>query len=107
MTHSQAVAFLSRPYLPESICIEKALDHVGLRPDLVRSLGGETFVVYCMADGTVRRVTSSNRCAAGSGEFLVQQFGPDMTSGLPAGRQGRRAALAARCSVHCKSDATS
>jgi len=87
-----------------------ALDHVGLRPDLVRSLGGETFVVYCMADGTVRRVTSSNRCAAGSGEFLVQQFGRmgmDMASGLPAGRQGRRAALAPRCSVHCKSDATS
>jgi len=52
---------------------------------------------------------SSNRCAAGSGEFLVQQFGRmnlDLTSGLAAARTGRAVSLASRCSVHCKSDAT-
>jgi activator of 2-hydroxyglutaryl-CoA dehydratase len=62
-----------------------------------------------MAAGSVRRMMSSNRCAAGSGEFLVQQFGRmnlNLTSGLEAARHGRRVALAARCSVHCKSDAT-
>ena len=109
VTGAQAVSFLALPYLPESICIEAALDHLGLRPDLVLSLGGEAFIVYCLADGTVRRVTSSNRCAAGSGEFLVQQFarmGMDIASGLAAARRGRRVALAARCSVHSKSDAT-
>lgn len=109
VTGSQGVLFLSLPYLPESICIEAALEHLGLRPDLVLSLGGETLVAYCMADGTVRRVTSSTRCAAGSGEFLVQQFarlGMDTASGLAAARQGRRVALASQCSVHCKSDVT-
>ncbi len=109
VTGPQSVSFLSLPYLPESICIEAALGHLGLRPDLVLSLGGESFVVYCMADGAVRRMMSSNRCAAGSGEFLVQQFGRmnlDLTSGLVAARQGRSVTLASRCSVHCKSDAT-
>src|ERR1035438_7863914 len=109
VTASQAVSFLSLPFLPESICIEAALSHSGTRPDLVLSLGGESFVVYCMADGGVRRMISSNRCAAGSGEFLVQQFGRmnlDLASGMAAARQGRRVTLASRCSVHCKSDAT-
>ncbi|MBZ5624450.1 MAG: acyl-CoA dehydratase activase, partial [Acidobacteriia bacterium] len=109
VTGSQAVSFLSLPYLPESICIEAALGHLGLRPDLVLSLGGETFVVYCIADGGVRRMMTSNRCAAGSGEFLVQQFGRmnlDLASGIRAARQGRHVELASRCSVHCKSDAT-
>ena len=109
VTGPQSVSFLSLPYLPESICIEAALDHLGMRPDLVLSLGGESFVVYCMAGGNVRRMMSSNRCAAGSGEFLVQQFGRmnlDLTSGLAVARDGRRVALASRCSVHCKSDAT-
>jgi predicted CoA-substrate-specific enzyme activase len=109
VTGPQSVSFLSLAYLPESICIEAALGHLDLRPDLVLSLGGETFVVYCMAAGSVRRMMSSNRCAAGSGEFLVQQFGRmnlNLTSGLEAARHGRRVALAARCSVHCKSDAT-
>jgi predicted CoA-substrate-specific enzyme activase len=109
VTAPQAVSFLSLPFLPESICIEAALSHSGTRPDLVLSLGGESFVVYCMADGGVRRMISSNRCAAGSGEFLVQQFGRmnlDLASGMAAARQGRRVTLASRCSVHCKSDAT-
>ena len=109
VTAPQAVSFLSLPFLPESICIEAALGQMGTRPDLVLSLGGESFVVYCMADGGVRRMVSSNRCAAGSGEFLVQQFGRmnlDLASGMAAARQGRRVTLASRCSVHCKSDAT-
>ena len=109
VTGSQSVSFLSLPYLPESICIEAALGHLGLSPDLVLSLGGESFVVYCMAGGSVRRMMSGNRCAAGSGEFLVQQFGRmnlDLASGVAAARQGRPVGLASRCSVHCKSDAT-
>ena len=109
VTGPQAASFLSLPYVPESICMEAALRYLGPQPDLVLSLGGESFVVYCMAGGTIRRTTSSNRCAAGSGEFLVQQFGRmnlDLASGIAAAQHGRRVALASRCSVHCKSDAT-
>ena len=109
VTGAQASSFLSLPYLPESICIEIALDHLDLHPDLVVCLGGETFVIYCIAEGKVRRVMSSNRCAAGSGEFLVQQFqrmNMDVASGFAAARHGKAVPLASRCSVHCKSDAT-
>jgi predicted CoA-substrate-specific enzyme activase len=109
VTGCESVAFLALPYVPESICIEAALEHLGRNPDLVLSLGGETFVAYCIANGVVRRMAASNRCAAGSGEFLVQQFGRmnlDLMAGLAAAREGRRVALASRCSVHCKSDAT-
>jgi predicted CoA-substrate-specific enzyme activase len=109
VTGPQSLSFLSLPYLPESICIEAALSHLGSQPDLVVSLGGESFVVYCMSGGSVRRMIASNRCAAGSGEFLVQQFGRmnlDLPSGIRAARQGHPVALASRCSVHCKSDAT-
>jgi activator of 2-hydroxyglutaryl-CoA dehydratase len=70
--------FFSYSRLPaESICIVAGLRHLGLRPDMVLSLGGESFVAYCLADGVVRRMISSNRCAAGSGGFLVQQFGAE------------------------------
>lgn len=109
VTGNQSASLLSLSYLPESICIEAALGHLGLCPDMVLSLGGETSVAYCIAEGAVRRMVSGNRCAAGSGEFLVQQFGRmdmDLAAGMAAARQGQRVALASRCSVHCKSDAT-
>lgn len=109
VTGPQSASLLALPYLPESICIEAALDYLSIRPDMVLSLGGESFVAYCIAGGAVRRMISSNRCAAGSGEFLVQQFGRmdlDLPAGIAAARLGRRVSLASRCSVHCKSDAT-
>lgn len=109
VTGLQSASLLSLSYLPESVCIEAALGHLGLRPDMVLSLGGESFVAYCIADCAVRRMVSPNRCAAGSGEFLVQQLGRmdmDLAAGMAAARQGQRVALASRCSVHCKSDAT-
>jgi predicted CoA-substrate-specific enzyme activase len=108
-TGPEARSLFTLPYLPESICIESALRHLALSPDMVVSLGGETFLVYCIAGGSVRRAISSNRCAAGSGEFLAQQFrrmNLDFQAGLAAARQGRRVSLASRCSVHCQSDAT-
>lgn len=54
-------------------------------------------------------MVSSNRCAAGSGEFIIQQLGRmglDVAEGLALARKGRRVAMASRCSVHIKSDAT-
>jgi activator of 2-hydroxyglutaryl-CoA dehydratase len=109
VTGTQSVSLLALPYHPESVCVEAALDHLGLRPDIVLSLGGESFIAYCIAEGAVRRLVSGNRCAAGSGEFLVQQLGRmdmNLAAGMATARQGRRVALASRCSVHCKSDAT-
>jgi len=109
VTGPQASTLFALPYLPESVCIEAALRHLQHAPDLVLSLGGETFVVYCLAEGIVRNMLSSNRCAAGSGEFLFQQFGRmnlDLEAGIRAAREGHRVEMASRCSVHCKSDAT-
>lgn len=97
------------PTIPEPLSIEKALQGLGLSPNIVLSLGGESFVVYCIGDGHVRSMVSSNRCAAGSGEFVLQQFarmGLDLEEGLEQARQGRHITLASRCSVHIKSDAT-
>ena len=97
------------PTIPEPLSVEKALQGLGLAPDIVLSLGGESFVVYSIGDGHVRSMVSSNRCAAGSGEFVLQQFGRmglDLEEGLAQARQGRHITLASRCSVHIKSDAT-
>jgi predicted CoA-substrate-specific enzyme activase len=109
VTGAQSSTLLSLPYFPESICTELAAGYLGLSPDIVLSMGGESVVAYCMADGVVRRTIASNRCAAGSGEFLVQQFsrmGLDLEAGIAEAQRGRRVPLASRCSVHCKSDAT-
>lgn len=109
VTGPQSSGIFNLPYLTESVCIESALKNLNLTPDLVLSLGGESFVVYCLAHGIVRNMLSSNRCAAGSGEFLVQQFGRmnlDLEAGIQEAKKGQRIKLASRCSVHCKSDAT-
>ncbi len=109
VTGPQASAIFTLPYLPESVCVEKAIAYLQVSPNLVLSLGGETFLAYCVAGGTVRNMLSTNRCAAGSGEFLVQQFGRmdlDLEAGIRLAAQGQRIKLASRCSVHCKSDAT-
>lgn len=109
VTGPQASTIFTLPYLPESLCIESALRKLNVKPEIVLSLGGETILVYCMSDGTVRNMLSSNRCAAGSGEFLIQQFGRmnlGLEDGIRLAKVGKRVKMASRCSVHCKSDAT-
>lgn len=94
----------------ESEAVEACLCHEEEQPDLVVSLGGESFVVYPIAaDGTVQDYVSGNRCAAGTVEFFKQQVGRmgltvDQASGVA--REGTVVPLARRCSVHCKSDCT-
>ena len=97
------------PYRSEVECIERALDHHAIRPDVVLALGGETFVLYTLRGGRVRNIASSSRCGAGSGEFVRQQLdrmGLSLEEGLRAAEAGRHVRLSTRCSVHCKSDAT-
>ena len=54
VTGTQSASLLPLTYLPESICLEAALAHLGLCPDMVLSLGGESFVAYCITHGAVR-----------------------------------------------------
>jgi len=108
-TGQAAQELVDLPYRSETECFEKALDHYGLQPDMLLSLGGETFSVYPMKDGRVKNIISSSKCAAGTGEFIVQQFkrmGLTLEQGISASHDGQQIQLATRCSVHCKSDAT-
>ena len=70
---------------------------------------GEVFAVYLLDGTQIRAVLSHNKCAAGSGEFYVQQIGRlglDLDEAVRRSFQGHVVPLAFRCSVHCKSDIT-
>ncbi len=109
ITGQAAKSLLDLPYRSETQCLEKAVSHHGLNPDILLSLGGETFSIYPMKDNVIKNIIATSKCAAGTGEFIVQQFqrmGMSLKEGIQAARKGRRVRLATRCSVHCKSDAT-
>ena len=95
--------------ISEVAAIQRALRQAGGDFDAVASLGGESFLVYSLAEGRIAHVLSHNKCAAGSGEFFVQQIGRmgiGLEEAIRRSFQGRTVPLAARCSVHCKSDIT-
>ncbi|MDH3443038.1 MAG: acyl-CoA dehydratase activase, partial [Deltaproteobacteria bacterium] len=61
------------------------------------------------SNGKIANVLSHNKCAAGSGEFFVQQIGRmglGTEEAIRSSFGGKVVPLAARCSVHCKSDIT-
>jgi activator of 2-hydroxyglutaryl-CoA dehydratase len=96
-------------HIAESAAIQRALREVDDEFDAVASLGGESFLVYILANGRIANVLSHNKCAAGSGEFLVQQIGRmglEMDDAVRQSFGGKVVPLASRCSVHCKSDMT-
>jgi len=98
-----------RGHISEAAAIQRALDETPGVLDAVVSLGGESFLVYLVAGGRIAQVLSHNKCAAGSGEFLIQQIGRmglDREAAIQLSLGGRVVPLAARCSVHCKSDIT-
>ena len=109
ITGNVAKNFYDFSYYSEAECFEKALSYYGIKPDLLLSLGGETFSVYPMKNGVVKNIISSSKCAAGTGEFIVQQLermGLSLKQGIKESSKGQIVQLATRCSVHCKSDAT-
>ena len=110
VTGREAAALLAGRQVYESEAIEEALRRLGLRPDLVVSMGGESFVVYPTGpDGAVLDCISGNRCAAGTVEFFKQQLGRmglTIAEATGVASTGRIVPLAKRCSVHCKSDCT-
>ena len=96
-------------HISEAMAIQRALREVQTDFDAVVSLGGESFLVYIVVDGKISNVLSHNKCAAGSGEFFVQQIGRmglGMDEAIQTSFNGKVVPLAARCSVHCKSDIT-
>lgn len=96
-------------HISEAAAIQRALRELRADFDAVVSLGGESFLVYIVVDGRITNVLSHNKCAAGSGEFFVQQIGRmglDMETAIQRSFTGKVVPLAARCSVHCKSDIT-
>jgi len=108
-TGQTAGDLLDLPYRSETECLERALEFHGLKPDMLLSLGGESFSIFPMKNGRVKNIITTTKCAAGTGEFVVQQFqrmGMKLNEGLEASRSGKIVQLATRCSVHCKSDAT-
>ncbi len=100
---------LDVPYKSEIECLEKSISYHNLKPDILLSLGGETFLVYTIKDGRIVDIISSSKCAAGTGEFIIQQFkrmNLTLEQGIEISRHGKLVPLATRCSVYCKSDAT-
>ncbi len=109
ITGQATSSFLNLPYISEVECLEKALSFCNLKPDILLSLGGETFSVYPMKNGIIKNIISTSKCAAGTGEFIVQQLqrmGLSIENGIKISLNGRYTRLSTRCSVHCKSDAT-
>ncbi|WP_243312255.1 BadF/BadG/BcrA/BcrD ATPase family protein [Fundidesulfovibrio agrisoli] len=105
-------AMVSLPSLSEPEAVELAAAHAlgGAGAVTVLSVGGETFMAYGLdAHGKVRSIQSGNKCASGTGEFLLQQLGrmglavEDLSSMDHAAEPH---AVSGRCSVFCKSDCT-
>lgn len=96
-------------HVSEAAAIQRAMRELPEGFDAVASLGGESFLVYALRDGRIHNVLSHNKCAAGSGEFFVQQIGRmglELEEAIGRSFAGRTVPLASRCSVHCKSDIT-
>jgi predicted CoA-substrate-specific enzyme activase len=96
-------------HISEVAAIQRALHERDDHLDAVVSLGGESFLVYLLTDGRITNVLSHNKCAAGSGEFFVQQIGRmgfGLEEAIRRSFAGQVVPLASRCSVHCKSDIT-
>jgi predicted CoA-substrate-specific enzyme activase len=96
-------------HISEVAAIQRALRELPGHFDAVVSLGGESFLVYLLAAGRIANVLSHNKCAAGSGEFFVQQIGRmglGLEEAIRRSFEGKVVPLASRCSVHCKSDIT-
>jgi len=95
--------------ISEVTAIQRALEGLPGSFDAAVSLGGESFLVYLLTNGRITNVLSHNKCAAGSGEFFVQQIGRmglNLEEAIRRSLAGKVVPLASRCSVHCKSDIT-
>ncbi|MBN1638745.1 MAG: hypothetical protein JW866_07250 [Ignavibacteriales bacterium] len=76
----------------------------------IASLGAENFIVYCIDDnGNIQSVRTGNKCAAGTGEFFLQQLSRmnlSVQEAVELARETKPYIVSGRCSVFCKSDCT-
>jgi predicted CoA-substrate-specific enzyme activase len=105
--------WLNLSTIPEPEAVEYAYRHIrpaDVRCPAVISAGGETFMVYVLdASGQIANVLTGNKCAAGTGEFFLQQLrrmdvNLDEAAQWAAGCEPYH--VSGRCSVFCKSDCT-
>ncbi|MHA1555316.1 MAG: acyl-CoA dehydratase activase [Candidatus Heimdallarchaeota archaeon] len=96
--------------ISEIVAVDRGLNSFDEKFDVVLSLGGEAIVLYVLGDeGHIANVMSHDKCAAGSGEFFIQQIdrlGLSLPEAIQLALKGKKTEIASRCSVHCKSDIT-
>ncbi len=104
---------LDLPSISEPQALEAAVEYNRLVDHGYRTLlsaGGETFMAYLLdSSGKVETVHTGNKCASGTGEFLVQQLGRMNLDLESMGGMDENVAahkVSGRCSVFCKSDCT-
>jgi len=101
------------PTIGEPEAVELAFGYIRDRyPDIdtIISAGGESFMAYSLdSSGRVRSVHTGNKCAAGTGEFFLQQvrrMGLTVEEAVQMAAADEPYLVASRCSVFCKSDCT-
>jgi predicted CoA-substrate-specific enzyme activase len=96
--------------ISEIVAVERGISSFDEKFDVILSLGGEAIVLYVLdEDGHIANVLSHDKCAAGSGEFFIQQIDRlnlTLQEAIQLALKGKKTELASRCSVHCKSDIT-
>lgn len=99
--------------IAEPEAVELAIQHIlpaGHPYRIVISAGGETFIVYHLAEsGFIQHIQAGNKCASGTGEFFLQQLhrmdlSLEDIAGLKVPEKSYK--VSGRCSVFCKSDCT-
>jgi len=99
--------------IPEPEAVEYAYQYVKdpqVSSPAIVSAGGETFMVYTLNRfGQISNVLTGNKCASGTGEFLLQQL-RRMNVSLEEAAKWAAVEIphpvSGRCSVFCKSDCT-
>ncbi len=105
--------FVNLTSISEPEAVEYAYQFVkpeGIRCPAIISAGGETFMVYVLnGKGQISNVLTGNKCASGTGEFLLQQLRRMNVSLEEAAKWAAEEEpyhVSGRCSVFCKSDCT-
>ncbi len=105
--------YLNLPTLSEPEAVELAYAQVKPPecncPGIIAA-GGETFMVYKLdKSGQITNVFTGNKCAAGTGEFFIQQLGrlgATLEDAAQWAEETPPYKVSGRCSVFCKSDCT-
>jgi len=98
--------------IAEPEAVEAAFKYLDLpgKYDAVASLGSENFLVYHLnQSGEIINVVTGSKCAAGTGEFFLQQIRRmdlDIDIAIALAKEASPYPVSGRCSVFCKSDCT-